>query len=76
MSINEGHIAVEPMFGNEYGQGVFEAPQRIMPEQVNLDNGQRVQSIVDENEGFYDGYRGKTSTSSQRTLRYNDFELI
>ena len=25
---------------------------------------------------FGDDYRGKTSTSSQRTLRYNDFELI
>jgi len=30
MSINDGEgiIAVEPMFGNEYGQGVFEGPQQ------------------------------------------------
>lgn len=32
--------------------------------------------MVDENGGFFEGYRGKTATSSQRTLRYNDFELI
>lgn len=28
----EGVIAVEPMFGNEYGQGVFEGPQRPIPQ--------------------------------------------
>lgn len=79
MSINDGEgiIAVEPMFGNEYGQGVFEGPQqRPIPQQPVNDNETRVKSMVDENGGFFEGYRGKTATSSQRTLRYNDFELI
>ena len=36
-----------------------------------IDEQHIVGDIFDEGE-----FRGKTSTSSQRTLRYNDFELV
>ena len=36
----------------------------------------KAHTLADETNPFAENYRGKTSTSSQRTLRYNDFELV
>jgi len=59
------------MFGDEYGQ----VNNRVNNHRHQYRN--IADSIVDENGGFLDAnQRNKTATSSQRTLRYNDFELV
>lgn len=50
------------MFGYEYGQD------------GRKEYGNRMNQMEDESN--MDGFRGMTSKSSQRTLRYNDFELV
>ena len=63
MSIaDQSGINVEPMFGNDYGQ------------EGRKEYNKRINAL--EAESNTDGFRGMTSKSSQRTLRYNDFELV
>ena len=85
---NGGHIAVEPMYGSgngpDYYSDVHQPDFGPPTDPVTTHMNRRNNSIgaptetFDTKDGDYlqDDYRGKTSTSSQRTLRYNDFELV
>ena len=81
------HIAVEPMFGqanNDYysdarGEPGFGPPSDPSRQHNSLPHPkENLTSTYDHPEsGFLgDDYRGKSATSSQRTLRYNDLELV
>ena len=58
------------MFGNSND---YRPMEQRLPEVADA-NRQKAHSLLDN--PFSENYRGKTSTSSQRTLRYNDFELV
>ena len=84
---NGGHIAVAPMYGsgngNDYHSDVqvrnARQPEFGPPtDPVTHHNSIRspIENEEDGNDFVGEDYRGKTSTSSQRTLRYNDFELV
>ena len=58
--------------GND-GRGI---PPLVVSKESERHQVKNAHSKIGEEENFGDEFRGKTSTSSQRTLRYNDFELV
>ncbi len=70
---DNSHIAVEPMFGQDYGQRIPNGPTGGHPSHQIAHK----ESATGQEMGFVNPeFRVKTTTSSQRTLRYNDFELV